>query len=487
MHELQDARDISLSIGGSERTEKLVKGMQNTAPDTGKQAAIRSPGDDEAFGNLGARVSSTSWDGDSEDDSGYDREAAVAAVEPTESRPLLAETKEPSRRVDSLWGRLRQHRESLAYHVHSMGDDDQDSLHRSQVLAAFTDNVRSALNFTLTQCMLAIFVYLAVAALSYSFIFEKWPIVDSLYFACVTFTTIGYGDLVPTSDSSRLFTAFFALSGVACLGIALGVLGSNLIDAQVQAIDRARDLRSYQVTSLFNASSRSLGEASNEEEEEETKTESKFAQLWHRSSFALHSLSVFALLMFCCWLLGNAAEWNGISTFYVFIVTACTIGYGDFSPQTQAARLGAVVFIPVAVGAMGQWLSLVANAMIERRQAKFQKHLETHELTMEELNLMDDDGDGRVTQVEFISFLLVAMKKVDQSLIDDLTTLFNRLDVAGTGMLEREDLILVAKRKLQSPRRKLELAAYKKQLLSKSKERKDKSPIRLMDSLYPQQ
>ena len=45
-----------------------------------------------------------------------------------------------------------------------------------------------------------------------------WTTIDGVYFAVITLTTIGYGDVTPTSDNGRLFCAFlmpyaiFALS-----------------------------------------------------------------------------------------------------------------------------------------------------------------------------------------------------------------------------------------------------------------------------------
>ena len=36
------------------------------------------------------------------------------------------------------------------------------------------------------ECAMGIFAYLVVSVVAFSFIFEKWPIVDSLYFAVVT-------------------------------------------------------------------------------------------------------------------------------------------------------------------------------------------------------------------------------------------------------------------------------------------------------------
>ena len=43
----------------------------------------------------------------------------------------------------------------------------------------------------LIKCLFAILLYMSCGVVSYSYIFEKWPIIDSLYFSVVTFTTVG--------------------------------------------------------------------------------------------------------------------------------------------------------------------------------------------------------------------------------------------------------------------------------------------------------
>jgi voltage-gated potassium channel len=52
---------------------------------------------------------------------------------------------------------------------------------------------------------------------------EGWRLLDSLYFSVTTLTTVGYGDLRPTTDISKLFTIFYILAGV---GILLGFVNA---------------------------------------------------------------------------------------------------------------------------------------------------------------------------------------------------------------------------------------------------------------------
>lgn len=57
---------------------------------------------------------------------------------------------------------------------------------------------------------------------------EGWSWISSFYFSVTTLTTVGYGDLHPTTEISRLFTAVYVLLGVAVAFATLGGIGAAL-------------------------------------------------------------------------------------------------------------------------------------------------------------------------------------------------------------------------------------------------------------------
>jgi len=50
---------------------------------------------------------------------------------------------------------------------------------------------------------------------------EKWPKFDGFYWACITATTVGYGDIKPVRKSSRLIAIVIAMLGILFTGIVL--------------------------------------------------------------------------------------------------------------------------------------------------------------------------------------------------------------------------------------------------------------------------
>lgn len=65
---------------------------------------------------------------------------------------------------------------------------------------------------------------------------EQWSYIESFYFSVISLTTIGYGEIYPTTDASRLFTAIYVLVGVAAVLTALGIFGSAYIESREEQV-----------------------------------------------------------------------------------------------------------------------------------------------------------------------------------------------------------------------------------------------------------
>jgi hypothetical protein len=66
------------------------------------------------------------------------------------------------------------------------------------------------------------FGLVVIATVVYRLI-EDWSWVDSVYFSVVAATTVGFGDLSPTTDASKLFTVFYILAGISLITTYLNV------------------------------------------------------------------------------------------------------------------------------------------------------------------------------------------------------------------------------------------------------------------------
>jgi len=79
---------------------------------------------------------------------------------------------------------------------------------------------------------------------------EHWPWYDSIYYAIITLTTVGYGDIAPSTQKGRLFAIFFIP-----LSIAHG--GQLLFGTAISSLLQKRREKYY--TSLYTADTFNMG------------------------------------------------------------------------------------------------------------------------------------------------------------------------------------------------------------------------------------
>lgn len=68
-------------------------------------------------------------------------------------------------------------------------DDEQEG--NGRLLLEIPEQIADAAHFSLRECVFAIVAYLSVGAIAYTRIFERWSLVDALYFSVASFSTVG--------------------------------------------------------------------------------------------------------------------------------------------------------------------------------------------------------------------------------------------------------------------------------------------------------
>lgn len=301
---------------------------------------------------------------------------------------------------------------------------------------------------SLFTCIAMIAVFLLVGVIAYSCVFEGWSLVDSLYFSVVTLSTVGYGDLTPESQGGRLFACFYALAGIAIIGVALGVIGERLVEAHMEAMESAVNQNTANVISTFDQ---------NDEGNDETSSENSFQDNAGCSKRRVYrtcadvcrglrkSWPVLVAISVLAYLCGVDDGWTFIDTVYFGVISSTTIGYGDLVPDREIEKVASIFCIPVLVGAFGYLLGSIAVYVSEQRLGDAREAIMERGLSSSDFAIMDSDGNGEVSKAEFVEFMLVAMQKVDQELLDKLHEQFHALDKDGSGTLDGEDLKLLVK------------------------------------------
>lgn len=90
--------------------------------------------------------------------------------------------------------------------------------------------------------LLSLSVMIILGTVAYHEI-EGWSWVTSFYFTVATLTTVGYGDIYPTTELSRLFTACFALAGVTIALASIGIIGSTYLKKREEMLRCELDAR----------------------------------------------------------------------------------------------------------------------------------------------------------------------------------------------------------------------------------------------------
>ena len=315
---------------------------------------------------------------------------------------------------------------------------------------------------------LSLLAYIFLGGLAYMLLEEGWTYADGIYFSIVTISTVGFGDLNPSTDASRLFTVIYGTIGVF---VTFAELCQLLAKFHAHAIERAlayqgqvrENLRkgvSFTSTTLDDrlldcisdqagALSRSLPLLA---------YYVKGSVTWLIVLFAFQLLSALAYVEICrgedqsgelhfgydydsAEESGNEPLSFGVACWHVWVV-ASTIGYGLVAgrmPGTPSMRAFASVHIifgtTLLASTVGHLLSLRGQRHAKLRALK----LKNATLDKELIEALDRDGNG-VDRMEYVVGMLTQLGLISWNDVQPFLDQFDRFDVDKSGRLDRADL-----------------------------------------------
>jgi len=330
----------------------------------------------------------------------------------------------------------------------------------------------------------------------------SWTVVDALYFSVVTISTVGYGDLTPSKDGTKVFTLFYIFFGITCVfsdvaNSISGVLAEMEIqflmfvdrfdtktakehDEEEKAQKARQSLREQDTPNAPVTRASSSGSLSGSRAlSAETQLSGRqlglsgkvidlngdgtpdyvmppSAAIFWGQRMALWCVLALVLQLISAeifTLLDSSLSY--LDAFYHSFVTATTVGYGDVSMSTESMKIFACIHIIISVTFLAALIGRVQDLAALRGSEVQRCAALTTEFTPEYLMPMDKDGLG-IDQVEFIVGMLgrcgveLCGEPLRWKEVKPLLALFEQADVHKTGRINQEDLKhLAEKRGLQ--------------------------------------
>lgn len=98
------------------------------------------------------------------------------------------------------------------------------------------------INLRIILSISLILTLLAAGTIGYSSI-EGWPLIDSLYMAIITLTTVGFSEVAPLSESGKLFTIAYIVLGIGSAGFAITTLFGYIFEGAMMQTLRERRMK----------------------------------------------------------------------------------------------------------------------------------------------------------------------------------------------------------------------------------------------------
>eukprot|EP00472_Partenskyella_glossopodia_P001878 CAMPEP_0197517664 /NCGR_PEP_ID=MMETSP1318-20131121/2707_1 /TAXON_ID=552666 /ORGANISM="Partenskyella glossopodia, Strain RCC365" /LENGTH=507 /DNA_ID=CAMNT_0043067409 /DNA_START=387 /DNA_END=1910 /DNA_ORIENTATION=+ len=301
------------------------------------------------------------------------------------------------------------------------------------------DNSNSYTNL-LIRALLAVLFYLLLSMACFMPL-EGWSALDTIYFAVITFTTVGFGDVVPKTANGKVCAIFLIYLGIFTCGSLLHEFFSKILSHQENIYND--EIQKMKQRALPGESHIRL---LHEKLQEHGRNELKHGIALIIGCFGL----IYGFGILYCTLVGYTSVLDAI---YFTTVILFTIGYGDVSASSlhhsEVTKIVLCFFIILAVFSFAAMVSVaikLRNGVLRRRNLK---HMIERKYTEADFNRFvqnyDIMGENSIDGIEFAFICLDEMRllpeEADAATLMAIQQHFREYDTGGSGKISLNNIV----------------------------------------------
>ncbi|KAK3161658.1 hypothetical protein QOZ80_1BG0079840 [Eleusine coracana subsp. coracana] len=278
------------------------------------------------------------------------------------------------------------------------------------------------------QAIVSVILYISIGVIMYMANVEgfkgksTFKLVDALYFTIISLCTIGYGDIVPCTNFTKVFTCLFLLIGVRFIDIMLNALLTNVLDKQRAVLLSTMD--DNKLNKVFDT----------------YMVDVKRKRSRGKIKVILAIVVVAGSISVCTIIVHEVEGLNWIDSFYLSVISVTTVGYGDYSFSTTAGRLTATVCLLVSTLAVAKAFLFLTDLRMDRRNRRTTKWILQKKRDNEPL-VAGLDNDAAVSKSDFVIFKLKEMGKISEKDISTISDQFDQQDFEKCEKISLADII----------------------------------------------
>lgn len=259
---------------------------------------------------------------------------------------------------------------------------------------------------------------------------EDWTAYDAVYFVIVTLTTVGYGDLYPTTDKSKIFVIGYALVSICIVSSYLGYFVGLFLDRQETLLletimdgdpDEEEDGADLAPKERIIRATEGVGE-----------TEVR--------SMGYSGVLITIVLISGVCMFKYMEELSLLDSIYATVISSTTIGYGDISPTNEKTKKYMTVWLILSTITLAKVVSDFTDLRLQAKEKAVARRVLTATFDKKSLKHIDANDDGVVSWGEYLAAMVVTLEKMTQEEVDTIKTRFNQMDRNKDGLIKDSEI-----------------------------------------------